>query len=124
MAATFASAVRDRQSLAGHAYGRLKDLGDAHLVYGIVLIQCVVAAKGMRPAADQERRNARYPACGRADRETAGPRSIAWDDAPSLRWKSAPRRLKRGSEGRFERSINMIESSTNSPKTEGFLAFP
>lgn len=43
----------------------------------------------MRTDADQERRNARYPACGRADRQTAGPRSIACDDAPSDRWKSA-----------------------------------
>ena len=44
----------------------------------------------MRTDADRERRNARYLACVRADRETAGPRRIASDDAPSLRWKSAP----------------------------------
>ena len=49
----------------------------------------------MRTDADQERRNARYPACGRADRETAGPRSIACDAAPSVRWQIAPRRLER-----------------------------
>lgn len=49
----------------------------------------------MRTDADQERRNARYPACGGADRQTAGPRSIACDDAPSGRWKSEPRRFER-----------------------------
>lgn len=36
----------------------------------------------MTTHADQERRNALYRACGRADRETAGPRQIARDDAP------------------------------------------
>jgi len=49
----------------------------------------------MRTDADQERRNARYLACGRADRETAGPRRIACDAAPSARWKSVPRRFER-----------------------------
>lgn len=39
----------------------------------------------MRTDADQQRRNARYPACGRADRKTAGPRSIACDAALSDR---------------------------------------
>lgn len=37
--------------------------------------------------------NARYPACGRGDRRTAEPRSIACDADPSDRWKSAPRRF-------------------------------
>lgn len=39
-------------------------------------------------------RKARYLACGHADRQTAGPRRIACDDAPSVRWKSAPRRFQ------------------------------
>lgn len=45
----------------------------------------------MRTDADQERRNA----CGRADRKTAGPRSIACEAAPSDRWQIAPRQLER-----------------------------
>ena len=48
----------------------------------------------MRTGADQGRRDARYLACGRTPCGV-GPRSTACDDAPSLRWKHAPRRFER-----------------------------
>jgi hypothetical protein len=47
----------------------------------------------MRTGADQGRRNARYLACGRGPCGVFGPCPIACDDAPSIRWKSAPRRF-------------------------------
>jgi hypothetical protein len=41
----------------------------------------------------KRRRNARYPACGHALQVHAGPRTIACDVAPLLRWRIARRRF-------------------------------
>ncbi|MDX8465424.1 hypothetical protein RFM26_06975 [Mesorhizobium sp. VK23B] len=64
----------------------------------------------MRTDADQERRNARYPACGRVDRKTAGLRSIACGAAPSVRWQIAPRRFERCTIER-QRTIDLVIKS-------------